>query len=266
MTEAPRGHDWEQAGTAWGRRARDWACLFEHYAVDVIEAIFRRVGVDEGMSLLDVACGSGLAIRYADAMGAASAGIDAAAPLVEIARERTPSADVRVGDMFELPWGDGSFDAVTSINGVWGGCEGALAEARRVLKPGGAIGISFWGTGHLDLRACFVAFAANAPAEHLAGMRRTNDIARPGVAEAMLESVGFEIAERGGRVSTIEWPDADTAWRAISSVGPAVPALDHVGADVLRPQVMAAIEDLRDVHGIYRFCNDHQFVIARKRG
>ena len=95
-------------------------------------------------------------------------------------------------------------------------------------------------------------------------MRRINNIAHPGVAEAMLESTGFEVTERGARVSTLEWPDADTAWRAIASIGPAVPALEHVGADVLRPQVMEAVEDLRDRHGIYRFCNDHQFVIARK--
>ena len=262
--ELPPGHDWQEAGSAWGRRSRDWACLFEHYAVDVIEAIFRRIGVDQGTSMLDVACGSGLAIRCADAMGAATAGIDAAAPLVEIARDRTPNADVRVGNMFELPWSDGSFDAVSSINGVWGGCEAALAEAHRVLRPGGRIGISFWGKGHLDLRACFLAFALHAPVAHVDGMRRTNNIARPGVAEAMLESTGFEVVERGGRMSTLEWPDADTAWRAISSVGPAVPALEHVGADVLRPSVMEAIEGLCDRHGIYRFRNDQQFVIARK--
>jgi SAM-dependent methyltransferase len=262
--DTPEGHDWEVAGTAWGHRSRDWACLFEHYAVDVIQAIFRRVGVDEGTSMLDIACGSGLAVRYADAMGAAAAGIDAAAPLVEIARDRAPDADVRVGNMFELPWADESFDAVTSINGVWGACEGALSEAHRVLKPGGHIGISFWGTGHLDLRPCFITFALNSPETHMNGMRRTNDIARPGVAEAMLESSGFEVTERGGRVSTIEWPDADTAWRAISSVGPAVPALEKVGADVLRPLVMESIEALKDRHGIYRFCNDQQFVIARK--
>ena len=260
----PAGHEWKEAGAAWGRRSRDWACLFEHYASDVIQAIFPRVGVEPGTSVLDIACGSGLAVRLADGVGASTAGIDAASDLIDIARDRAPDADLRVGTMFELPWDDESFDAVTSINGIWGGCDAALDEAFRVLRPGGRIGISFWGRGHLDLRPCFEAFALNAPESHVEGMRRTNSIARPGAAEQMLEAAGFAVTERGGRISTLEWPDEETAWRAMASVGPAVPALEHVGADVLRPQVLAAMAAIQDRHGIYRFRNDHQFVIAAK--
>ncbi|MDH4147864.1 MAG: class I SAM-dependent methyltransferase [Acidimicrobiia bacterium] len=261
---APDGHRWEHAGDAWGRRARDWACLFEHYAVDVVVAMFDRLAVRRGTELLDIACGSGLAIRMADGLGASVSGLDASEALIGIARERTPGADIRVGDMFDLPWADESFDTVTAINGVWGGCEAALAEAYRVLRPGGGIGISFWGDGHLDLKPCFRAFAQHSPPDHLAGMKRTNGIARPGVAEGMLESVGFELAGRDARVSTLEWLDDETAWRALSSIGPAVPALEHVGAEVLRPLVLDALRELCDSHGIYRFRNDHQFVVARK--
>jgi len=51
------------------------------------------------------------------------------------------------------------------------------------------------------------------------------DIAAPSAAEPMLTGAGFEVLERCRRVSTIEWPDAQLAWHALSSTGPAVPAL-----------------------------------------
>ena len=93
-------------------------------------------------------------------------------------------------------------------------------------------------------------------------MRRLNNIAVPGVAEEMLEASGFSVLERGGRVSTMEWPDADTAWRAISSVGPAVPALRSNDPTRLRDAVLAALEPCRDSRGVYRTRSDHQFVVA----
>ena len=158
-------------------------------------------------------------------MGASITGIDAAADLVDIACLRLPEADIRVGSMFDLPWSDSTFDVAVSINGIWGGCAAALDETFRVLRRGGRIGISFWGHGTaLDLRAVFKVFAAHAPVEHLGSMRRLNNISVPGVAETMLADSGFVVTDVGQRISVVEWPDPDVAWRALSSVGPAVPA------------------------------------------
>ena len=103
-----------------------------------------------------------------------------------------------------------------------------------------------------------------APPEHRESMRRLDHIAAPGVAEGMLERAGFESIERGRRVSMVEWPDPETAWRALASVGPAVPALEHAGPEAVRRAVLAAIEPCRDGWGIYRFRNDHHYVVARK--
>ena len=79
-------HDWREAGVAWGHAANDWACLYEHYADEVIAAMFQRLGVGPGISLVDIACGAGRAVRHAEAIGATAAGIDAAADLIDIAR------------------------------------------------------------------------------------------------------------------------------------------------------------------------------------
>jgi len=264
-TEAESGHNWREAGDAWGHSATDWAYLYEHYSLDVMIAIFQRIGIAEGVRVLDMACGSGMALRHAGAMKATTAGIDAAASLIEIAQDRNPDSDLRLGSMFDLPWSDQSFDAVMSINGIWGGCEAALAEANRVLRPGGMIGISFWGTGKPnDLRDCFKAFAQHAPQEHFGSMKKLNNIATVGVAEQMLHGSGFDVIERGSRVSVIEWPDPELAWRALSSVGPAVPALRTTDPVIVKRSVLEAIDHCRDDRGAYRFENDHHFVIARK--
>ncbi len=95
-------------------------------------------------------------------------------------------------------------------------------------------------------------------------MKRLNNIATPGVAEEMLTDSGFDVLERGARVSVVEWPDADLAWRALSSTGPAVPALRSTDHAIVRQDVLEAIDHCRDERGAYRFRNDHQFVIAQK--
>jgi SAM-dependent methyltransferase len=257
--------DWRAAGAAWGSSANDWSCLYEHYSIDVLMALCSRLVVGPTRRLLDIACGSGLAVRLADAMGATVAGIDASTDLVAVARERTPAADLRVGSMFELPWADQSFDAAVSVNGIWGGCEAALHEAFRVLRPGGLVGISFWGAGPpLDLRACFKVFANHSPQHHLKSMRQLNSISAPGIPEAMLTAAGFVVTEHERRTSVIEWPDAELAWRALSSIGPAVPALRHGDHDVIKRDLLDALEPCRDTRGIYRLRNDHHFMIAGK--
>ena len=263
----PAGHDWREAGAAWGHAAVDWACLFEHYSMEVLAAMCAAVGVGPGVKVLDVACGAGLAIRFAQGCGATVAGIDAAESLVDIARDRNPDADIRVGSMFELPWPEASFDAVMSINGIWGHCGDALVEMRRVIRPDGRVGISFWSDGKgdapLDARAMFLALAELTPDTNVDGMRNTNRIAKPGVAEDMLRDAGFDIIERGSRVSVLEWPDDDIAWRAIASCGPVVPALQHNDPDVVRRALLDALAPCRNASGVYRYRNDHQFVIAR---
>jgi SAM-dependent methyltransferase len=224
--------DWQEAGRAWGARSVDWAYLFEPYVRPANEVIFDRLQVGPGLRLLDIACGSGLAVQTATRRGAVVTGLDASEALVTIARARTPQAELRVGDMFALPFPDGSFDAATSFNGIWKGCEAALAEARRVLVPGGQLGLTFWGRyEHLGLMPYFMKVIELSPPSHGEASMEQGDTGREGVIEAMLTSAGFVATERGGVEVVNEWPDLDTAVRALAAAGPSIPAIEAVGHD-----------------------------------
>jgi hypothetical protein len=56
---------WQQAGRAWGGRALDWAFLTEAYGRPAYELVFARTGLGQDTSLLDIACGPGLALMTA---------------------------------------------------------------------------------------------------------------------------------------------------------------------------------------------------------
>ena len=263
--ESIKSHDWHEAGKAWGHAPIDWACLYEHYAFAVTLALFTEMGIGPGVEVLEVACGAGLVAMHGSSTGAHWVGLDASVDLLRVARDRSPEIKFEEGSMFDLPFANESFDRVISINGVWGGCDDALAEANRVLRPGGLVGISFWGAGPpLDMKSCFRVFARNSPPAQKGSMKNLNNIAFDGVAERMMVDAGFDVVSSGSRISTIEWPDEEVAWRALASVGPAVPALQNGDVDAIRAEVMEAISKSRSDLGGYRFLNDHRYVVARK--
>lgn len=125
---APGAGSWRGVDEGWGRRAVDFATLSEPANCREYVALHEHLGVGGADRVLDIACGAGLAVELAAARGATVAGIDASARLVAVAADRTPAADVRVGDMHALPWADGSFDGVTSFRGIW-----ALARWARLV-------------------------------------------------------------------------------------------------------------------------------------
>jgi len=222
--------NWAEAGRSWGARAVEWAYLLEPYARPANELLFDRLGIGDGVRLIDIACGSGFAARLAAERSALVSGLDASEGLVAIARARTPSGDFRVGDMFELPFADNSFDVATSFNGIWKGCEGALSEARRVLVPGGRLGLTFWGRyDRLGLMPYFLKMIELSPPDHGTASMEQGDTGREGVVEDMLVATGFALVERGAVDVVNEWPDVETAVRALAAAGPSVPAVEAVG-------------------------------------
>ena len=101
-----------------------------------------------GLRLLDVACGPGYVAAAAASRGATAIGIDFSSEMVEEARGRYRGIEFQEGDAEQLSFPDFSFDAVVSNFGMLhlARPEKALAEANRVLRPGGRVAFTVWDT------------------------------------------------------------------------------------------------------------------------
>jgi SAM-dependent methyltransferase/alkylhydroperoxidase family enzyme len=240
-------NDWTMVDEGWGRRSVEFATLSEPANCREYVALHQLLGVSKGERLLDIACGAGLAVELAALRGAECAGIDASERLVNIARDRSPNADLRVGDMHALAWDEDSFDVVTSFRGIWGTTPQALDEALRVLKPGGRLGITVW--GHIKASPGAWALtpfllASEPKVENQAAMV---SLGRPGVGEALLLDKGFEEIARNEIPCVWEFSDPATYARALASTGPAYEAIQSVGEEeFLRTAEDCAQRQLRE--------------------
>ncbi|MGG5820216.1 class I SAM-dependent methyltransferase [Falsiroseomonas sp. HW251] len=171
--------------------------LFEAYAAEVPPRLPRLA---EG-HVLETAAGTGIVTAaMAAALPAAVAitATDLNPPMLDRAAPRLPSGRVtlRQADAQRLPFEDGAFDALVCQFGVmfFPDKPAALAEARRVLRPGGRLLFSVWsGLDRNPIPAIVqAAVAAQFPDDPPLFMARTphghGDI--PGMTAA-LEAAGF---------------------------------------------------------------------------
>ena len=108
----------------------------------------RAGGASRGDRVLDAACGTGdLAGLFARAGAGQVVGVDFCPEMLDAARRKFPRERIRwlPGDATALPLGDGEFDVVSIAFGIRNIADPslALAEFRRVLRPGGRL-LSRW--------------------------------------------------------------------------------------------------------------------------
>jgi demethylmenaquinone methyltransferase/2-methoxy-6-polyprenyl-1,4-benzoquinol methylase len=100
--------------------------------------------VRSGDDVLDACCGTGdLAMAARNAGASHVVGVDFSERMLERARRKAPELEWVQSDVLELPFEDASFDAVVVGFGVRNvdDLEAAIRELRRVLRPGGRLGI-----------------------------------------------------------------------------------------------------------------------------
>src|SRR5215213_10110140 len=129
--------------------AGDFGEIAKSYASGPKEFI-HGLNLEPGMRVLDVACGTGGLTLPAARLGAVVTGVDIAPNLIEQARENAKREGLNVqfdeGDAENLPYEDGSFDAVVTMFGAMFAPrpEQTAAELKRVCRPGGFIAMANW--------------------------------------------------------------------------------------------------------------------------
>ena len=125
----------------------------------IAQTVAEFVNVDDVTDVLDVATGTGLALRALAPRLAPAAhltGIDIAPGMLAVAREKLPEATFIRADAAALPLEDASFDLVTCVTGIhlMPDAAAAIREWARVLRPDGRIVIATFTTlsawGHLE--------------------------------------------------------------------------------------------------------------------
>jgi len=118
---------------------------------DSLEIAFGAVREAAPEHVLEVGCGWGdFAARVQEELGATVVAIDLSPRMVELARER--GVDAREGDVQQLPFEDAAFDCAVANYMLYhpADIDRALAELRRVLRPGGRLVAATNGQRHLE--------------------------------------------------------------------------------------------------------------------
>ncbi|MGL5928448.1 MAG: methyltransferase domain-containing protein [Dermatophilaceae bacterium] len=150
--EAPGGsHD--EVRAAYDAIAEEYAATYPstepEAAVDLamVDHVIRLVVEAGGSTVLDAGCGTGRMTRYVADRGLAVTGVDLSPGMLAMARRDHPDLDVREGSLLSLPLDDASFDGVvlwySLIHLTDTELPVALAEAFRVVRPGGCVLAAF---------------------------------------------------------------------------------------------------------------------------
>lgn len=132
-------YGWQESAEAWVTDQGDLGDWGRQFVLDA--PMLARVDRKSYTNALDVGCGEGRFCRILRARGLEVTGIDFTPALIEIARQRDPEGDYRVGNAEAIEFPDNSFDLVVSYVSLLDipDISKAISEMARVLGPGGSL-------------------------------------------------------------------------------------------------------------------------------
>ena len=257
-----------QWGELFGARAHDWAETWEGpsgYGRPAYEFVLEQANVGPGTRVLDVGCGAGRFAQIAADLGAEVAGLDAAQQLVEIADERVPGADLRIGDLEDLPWPDDTFALVTAFNAFQFARDKvrAVQQAARVATRAVAIAVpaNAEASGIAQVYApVFPLF----PQEALADLKQTGIFAlsAPDMLDDLLQQASLTTGVDEQVDCPITFTGIDEALRAFLGAGPTMLAVRESGDDAVGNRLREGLEAFMNDDGTIVLPAAYRVVIA----
>lgn len=197
------------------------------------EWLVEALGVGPGQVVLDVAAGHGNCALAAARRGARVVATDFASSMVEAGRRRTEGRGIGItwqeADAADLPFDEATFDRVTSVFGAIFAPDqtAAAAEAVRVARPGGGVGLTAWTPDGYTSRLLHIARRYSPPVP--SGAPDPLDWGRPEHVAELFEPTGSSVDIRR-RSLTFRYPSWE-AWRA---------SMEAHGMGVLAKQTLPA--------------------------
>lgn len=211
VPEASRPEARRESHTPWDSRVAEWEAVVDESVVfaRLAARVLELAQLEPGDTVVDLGAGTGLLTLPAAAQAAAVVSLDYSRPMLDRLEERARSARLDnisclCADLREVPLPDATADVVVSSYAFHHvddpGKALALAEARRILRPGGRLVVCDMMFG-LSLRAADRRIIASKLAM----------IARKGPAGLI------RIARNAGRVAAGRWecPAPPERWRQL---------------------------------------------------
>jgi len=203
---------------AAARYDREGPSIFRQFGARLVELM----GIAPGARVLDVATGKGaVLIPAAQRVGASGSvvGIDLSAAMLREAEHaardlQLSNFETRKMDAEHLEFPDASFDVVTCAFSLFflPAMDGALREMRRVLKPGGCLGVTLFGGSPPPFDSGWRIFAEQARAYGTVVRTPQRVVYKPEELQSLLAAAGFSQVDAPLEKYDVVYPSEEEWW------------------------------------------------------
>jgi SAM-dependent methyltransferase len=253
-------------GKLWSVAPQYWSQHFEPWFLPMYRKVMDQLKLTDDQLLLDAGCGSGLFSSMAIATGAQVMGVDAATGLLEIARKRNPKNSFLEEDLEALPFAENTFDVVAGFNSFQyaGSFDKALAEAKRVLKPGGRLVLGIWDKPELSDATHVLKTIGTLLPPPPPGTPGPFALSEDGKIETTFDNHGLKLAYKTSVVCPFVYASLIDGIKSFMGTGPAAAAMNNSNRKTVEETIARALEPFHIADDFHYLQNQFLVFIGTK--